>query len=205
MHRPRRKKRPLHRVTHRLPQIRQHPQIRRRHRQLRLPPWIIPENFHLIDRLSRRAFPHLRRPVRRQNQQRHPTLPRLDHRRIKIRRRRPRSANQHRRKPAPLRRPQREKRPRPLVQNRRRRDPRMFRQRDRQRCRTRSRTNHRFPHPRPKQGFREKAAPKTVDVGEVKILRHEEKPDPETPAIPPPDQDLSDPDSSLAPTNRAQT
>ena len=87
-------KRPPNRVRNRLPQIAQHRHARLRHGQLVEEIHVAAIEILLVDRLARRARAHLRWPVRRDDEQRHPAFLRLDDRREEIRRRGAAGANE---------------------------------------------------------------------------------------------------------------
>ena len=106
-----------------------------------------PVELDLIDRLPRPDLAQLRRPIRRQDEQRHPRLVRLDHRRRVVRRRRPRRARQRHRQPRGLRQPQGEERRAALVDVRRRAQAPVPRQRQDQGRRSRPRRRAGVAHP----------------------------------------------------------
>ena len=151
--------RPPHGVRHRLSQVTQPRLARLRHREFMKKINVPAEQLLLIDRLPRRTRPHLGRTIRRDHEQRHPTLLRLNHGRKVIRPRRATRTHEHGRPPLALRDPQCKKRRRPLVEHRHCRDLRLPHQGKRQRRRPRPRRNHGLPHAEPPQRLREHTTP----------------------------------------------
>ena len=164
--------------------IRQRPQAAHQHgrrillrrRDVHRPEHVVAVQLHLIDRLVGAAVAQLVAPVRREHQQRHLALVRLDHGRIEVGRCRARRAHDRGRPPRREPEPQREERGAALVQVRRDSHLGPCRERQRQRRRTRSGCDAHVAHARADQFIDEHVSPKDVAVHGIGVRRQQGRP-----------------------------
>ena len=125
------------------------------------------EDLDLVDRLPGPDPAQLRRPVGAEDDQRQPRFVGLDHRRVVVGDRGAGGAEQRHRRPARLRRSQREKGRRALVDDHRRLDLRLPPQRQRQRRRARAGGDDRLPQSPAGKLLDESRGQSGVGVGRV--------------------------------------
>ena len=154
-------------VRHRLPQVAQSGHGHLRHREFVEKRDVIAVELLLIDCLAGCARPHLRRAVRRDDQQRHAALPRLNDGGKVIRGRRAAGANERRGTASCLGQSQREKCGRPLVEHGDRLDPGMPREGKRQGRRARTGRNDGGPNSPADQRLHQHARPQGLGVAGV--------------------------------------